>query len=57
MRKKAKEYGTCRLAKGGALREKHLVVVEDVVTSGGQIIDSVYSLREEGTTIETAVCA
>jgi orotate phosphoribosyltransferase len=56
VRKKAKEYGTCRLAEGGAVRGKNLVVVEDVVTSGGQIIDSVCSLREQGAIIETAVC-
>jgi orotate phosphoribosyltransferase len=31
-------------------------VVEDVVTSGGQIIESVCSLREQGGIIETAVC-
>jgi orotate phosphoribosyltransferase len=56
VRKKAKEYGTCRLAEGGAVRGKRLVVVEDVVTSGGQIIESVCSLREQGAIIETAVC-
>jgi orotate phosphoribosyltransferase len=56
VRKKAKEYGTCRLAEGGAVRTKRLVVVEDVVTSGGQIIESVCSLREQGGIIETAVC-
>jgi orotate phosphoribosyltransferase len=56
VRKKAKEYGTCRLAEGGAIRGKRLVVVEDVVTSGGQIIESVCSLRKEGAIIETAVC-
>jgi orotate phosphoribosyltransferase len=56
VRMKAKEYGTCRLAEGGAVRGKNLVVVEDVVTSGGQIIDSVCSLREQGAIIETAVC-
>jgi orotate phosphoribosyltransferase len=44
VRKKAKEYGTCRLAEGGAVRGLRLVVIEDVVTSGGQIIDSVRSL-------------
>jgi orotate phosphoribosyltransferase len=55
VRKKAKEYGTCRLAEGGAVRGKNLVVVEDVVTSGAQIIDSVCSLREQGAIIETAV--
>jgi orotate phosphoribosyltransferase len=31
-------------------------VIEDVVTSGGQIIDSVRSLRNQGAIIETALC-
>jgi orotate phosphoribosyltransferase len=56
VRKTAKQYGTCRLAEGGAVRGKRLVVVEDVVTSGGQIIDSVCALREQGAIIETALC-
>jgi orotate phosphoribosyltransferase len=56
VRKKAKQYGTCRLAEGGAVRGRRLVVVEDVVTSGGQIIESVSSLREQGAIIDTAVC-
>jgi orotate phosphoribosyltransferase len=32
------------------------VVVEDVVTSGGQIVDSICALREQGAIIETALC-
>jgi len=56
VRKKAKQYGTCRLAEGGVVRGKRLVIVEDVVTSGGQIIESICSLREQGAIIETAVC-
>src|SRR6266508_3593456 len=38
VRKKAKEYGTCQLAEGGEVRGKHLLVVEDVVTSAGQVL-------------------
>ena len=36
VRKEAKTYGTCKLAEGGAVEGKRLLVVEDVVTSGGQ---------------------
>jgi orotate phosphoribosyltransferase len=56
VRKKAKEYGTCRLAEGDPVRGRRLVVVEDIVTSGGQIIDSVCALRGQGAIIETALC-
>jgi orotate phosphoribosyltransferase len=56
VRKKQKEYGTCRLAEGGDIEGRRLLVVEDVVTSGGQIILSVRDLRNLGATVESAVC-
>ena len=40
VRKEAKTYGTCRLAEGGDIDGKRITVVEDVVTSGGQVITS-----------------
>ena len=36
IRKKAKKYGTSKLAEGGEVEGKKLLIVEDVVTSGGQ---------------------
>ena len=56
VRKKAKEYGTCRFAEGGDIRGLRLLVVEDVVTSGGQIVESVRALRGEGAIITEVVC-
>ncbi len=56
VRKKAKEYGTCKLAEGGDVAEKRLLVVEDVVTSGGQIIESCRALRGRGARVESVVC-
>jgi orotate phosphoribosyltransferase len=56
VRKTAKTYGTCRLAEGAGVDERSVLVVEDVVTSGGQIISSVAQLRELGAKIDTAVC-
>jgi orotate phosphoribosyltransferase len=38
VRKQAKEYGTCRLAEGGEVEGRRIAVIEDVVTSGGQLI-------------------
>jgi len=55
VRKNAKEYGTCKLAEGGSVR-KRLVIVEDVVTSGGQIIASAHALRQEGAEIICVLC-
>lgn len=56
VRKKAKEYGTCKLAEGGEVAGQRLLIVEDVVTSGGQIIQSAAELRALGATIDTVVC-
>jgi orotate phosphoribosyltransferase len=56
VRKEAKTYGTCRLAEGGELEGRHLTVVEDVVTSGGQVVMSCGDLRERGAFVEHAVC-
>ena len=44
VRKKAKEYGTCKLAEGAGVEGKKVLIVEDVVTTGGAIIDGVPSL-------------
>ena len=56
VRKKAKDYGTCKLAEGPDIKDKTLCVIEDVVTTGGQIIESVKELRERGATIDTVIC-
>ena len=56
VRKEAKTYGTCRLAEGGGLDGRRITVVEDVVTSGGQVVSSCGDLRERGAIVEHALC-
>lgn len=56
VRKKAKEYGTCKIAEGGQVRGRKLLIVEDVVTSGGAILDAAKALREEGAELAQVVC-
>jgi len=56
VRKQAKEYGTCQFIEGADIKGKRLVIVEDVVTSGGQIVTSTNELRAAGAIIDTAVC-
>jgi orotate phosphoribosyltransferase len=56
VRKEAKAYGTCRLAEGGDVDGLRLVVVEDVVTSGGQVVMSCADLRERGAEIVRVLC-
>ena len=55
VRKEAKTYGTCRLAEGGDIDGRRLTIVEDVVTSGGQVILSANDLRDRGAVVENAV--
>lgn len=56
VRKQPKTYGTCRLAEGGDVTGRRLVIVEDVVTSAGQIIESCQRLRELGALVSIAIC-
>jgi len=56
VRKAAKPYGTCQLAEGGAVKGRHILLVEDVVTSGGQVVESAEALRALGAVVSDAVC-
>lgn len=56
VRKRAKAYGTRQIAEGGDVRGKRLVIIEDVVTSGGQIAISAGDLRAAGAIVHEAVC-
>lgn len=56
VRKKAKDYGTCKLAEGTGIAGKRLCIVEDVVTTGGQIVLSAKELRDFGAIAEKVIC-
>ena len=56
VRKKAKPYGTRRLAEGAELAGRRVLVVEDVVTSGGQVLLSTKDLRDLGAEVDSALC-
>ena len=55
VRKKPKTYGTCRLAEGGDFQGRRLLIVEDVATTGGQIIQSTQQLRTDGAIVDHAI--
>jgi orotate phosphoribosyltransferase len=56
VRKEAKEYGTANRLEGPFEEGERVCLVEDVVTSGGALLESVVALREAGLVVNTAVC-
>lgn len=56
VRKKAKEYGTCNLAEGGFQAGERVAVIEDVITTAGQVIQSANDLRDLGLEVLKVVC-
>lgn len=56
IRKQAKAYGTARLAEGADVDGRQVTVVEDVITTGGQVVISSRDLRALGARVEHVVC-
>ncbi len=56
VRKKPKNYGTCQFAEGLDIKNKNLLVIEDVVTTGGQLEESIKALRSSGAVITHTLC-
>jgi orotate phosphoribosyltransferase len=48
IRKKPKSYGTCQYAEGALLKDTSFVLIEDVVSSGGALIDTLAMLKADG---------
>ncbi len=48
VRKQAKEYGTCKSAEGGEIVGQDIVIIEDVITSGGAVINAINDLKNKG---------
>ena len=57
VRKKAKEYGTCKLAEGPDVAGRRVTLVEDVITTGGAVRDATRALRAAGAVVEVVICA
>jgi orotate phosphoribosyltransferase len=56
VRKAAKDYGTAKRIEGPYEEGECICLIEDVVTSGGALLDSVEALRGAGLVVHTAVC-
>lgn len=56
VRKKAKDYGTCKFAEGLEVKGKKICVIEDVITTGGQVILSAEDLKSLHAQITGVLC-
>lgn len=56
VRKKAKDYGTCLLAEGAPIDGKKVCIIEDVITTGGQVFLSANDLKNCGAQINGVLC-
>ena len=55
VRNKKKEYGTGKAIEGVLNKGERVLIIEDVLTTGGQVLESVASLRETGAVVERIV--
>ena len=56
VRGSAKEYGTMNRIEGAFESGERVCLIEDVVTSGGALLNSIQALRQAGLQVRTAVC-
>jgi orotate phosphoribosyltransferase len=56
VRAEAKAYGTANRIEGAYAAGERIVLVEDIVTSGGAAADAVRAVRQAGLECRTAIC-
>ena len=56
VRDEAKSYGTANRLEGAYEKGELVCLIEDIVTSGGALIESIGAVREAGLVVRTAVC-
>jgi orotate phosphoribosyltransferase len=55
VRKQPKEHGTRSRIEGGEVAGRHVLLIEDLVTTGGSSLAGVQALREDGATVDTCL--
>jgi orotate phosphoribosyltransferase len=56
VRKAPKAYGTAKLAEGADIEGRRVLIVEDVITTGGQVVASTEDLRARGALVTDVLC-
>ena len=57
VRKEAKAYGACLAVEGGSVAGRKVVMIEDVITTGGAVRDAHRLLEDAGALVLGVVCA
>jgi len=57
IRKEAKTYGTRRLVEGAAFSGRTVLLVEDVISTGGAVRNAALALRRDHAIVDTVICA
>lgn len=57
IRKEAKTYGTCLAVEGGDLAGRRVVLIEDVISTGGAILDAARHLDDAEAELVAVICA
>ncbi|MHC4234466.1 MAG: orotate phosphoribosyltransferase [Planctomycetota bacterium] len=56
VRNAKKDYGTGNLFEGVLEKGSHVLLVEDIATTGGQVLEAAQTIAEAGSTVERIVC-
>jgi orotate phosphoribosyltransferase len=56
VRKKAKEYGAKELVEGRVQAGDNVVVIDDVLTTGGSVVQAIEAVEARGATVVRVVC-
>lgn len=56
VRKEAKKYGTAKCIEGISVTNKKLCIIEDIISTGGQVLLSHKNLCDQGAQVSTVLC-
>jgi orotate phosphoribosyltransferase len=55
VRKEKREHGTGKQIEGGDVKDRNVLVIEDVTTSGGSVVKTIQILRENNALVDKAL--
>jgi orotate phosphoribosyltransferase len=55
IRNQKKEYGTSQQLEGVISKSDHVVIVEDIATTGGQVLEAAKTIQEQGATVVSII--